>query len=401
VKRLTALVVLLAVAIVLAGCQAPARLGVSTTVVGVRGTCNTSAVVEVGAALPLSGPLASVGRAELTGLELGVTQVDQSGGVLTSHRCLELMYKDDHSNPSVDDQALLDLAYRERVSMVVGPFVALGDRADGTHLGALGVTATSFSTADATFAPRTFPYTYPVGPSDSVEAKVLAAYAAKHHWHHVTALGSGSTSSDQALDAFTAAARRAGLEVTPVRRAIDSEASAATALGAAGGGRTEAVVVVGDGATLAPVLAARHALGSTVTVLSSGLTTAPTIARAAQAGVDVLVPSALAVGRSLPHSLASFRSHVLAALHRGSLDGPLTPYAQAYDAVEMFAAAANGVNADDPNSLRTYIENANFDGLLGSYNYTAQAHGGIDGSQLAVVPLDSLSNGVFAHTGAR
>ncbi|HUE07833.1 MAG TPA: hypothetical protein VMP41_10420, partial [Acidimicrobiales bacterium] len=88
-------------------------------------------------------------------------------------------------------------------------------------------------------------------------------------------------------------------------------------------------------------------------------------------------------------------------LHQAQLAGPITPYAQGYDALRLFASAASGVNAYDSGSVRTFIENANFEGLLGTYDYTSSDHEGLAASQLAVAPLDSLSNGLFVMADSK
>jgi branched-chain amino acid transport system substrate-binding protein len=392
------LVSLLLIAVALTGCQLRARLGVPTTVEAVNGRCDTSAVVEVGASLPLSGPLAAVGRAELTGLELGVEQVNDSGGVLTSHRCLELMYKDDRSDPAVDNQALLDLVNQERVSLVVGPFLALGDRSDRTHLGSLGVTAMSFSSVDETFDPRSYPYTFPAGSSLLSQSAALVTYAKRHHWQRITAVSSGSATSLQGVDDFIAATRGSGIEVSSPSRFIDSRATASSVLAAIGSTHPEALVVFDDGSTLAPLLTVRRAAGSLIPIIASTDVLLPELPASELSGVDEVEPSALEVTRSIPSNLASFRVKVLRALHMHKLRGTLMPFAQAHDSITMFAAAVNGENADDPGSLRTYLENANYQGILGSYNFTSGAHSGLDASQETVLPLDSLSNGVFVRT---
>ena len=67
---------------------------------------------------------------------------------------------------------------------------------------------------------------------------------------------------------------------------------------------------------------------------------------------------------------------VLRTLHQARLGGPITPHAQGYDALQLFASAANGVNAYDSGSIRTFIKNANFEGLLGTYDYTSSDHEG-------------------------
>lgn len=386
--------------VVLVGCHAPARLGVPTTVVAIKGACDTSSVVEVGAALPLSGPLAAPGRAELDGLELAVDGVNRSGGVMGSHSCLELMYKDDRSDAAVDDQALLDLVNEEHVSMVVGPFVALDDAADRAHLGALGVTAMSFSAFPETFDPNSYPYTFPVASSISAQAGALAQYVGRQRWRRVTVVSSGSALSSKALNVFTAATRHDHVDMKVTPGPVDSLRTASAALRTVMSSATDALVVFDDGSTLGPVLEVRHAVDPTlptVAITTSGL---PQLPAHDVRGVEVVVPSALSVGRSVHSALTSFRKRLLSSFHMSKLSGALTPYAQAYDSVEMFAGAVNGVDADDPGSLRTFLESTNYQGLLGSYDYTSSAHEGISGSQEAVVPLTSLVDGIFVDDPA-
>jgi branched-chain amino acid transport system substrate-binding protein len=382
-------------AVALAGCQLPARLGQASQVVAVTGRCDSSAVVEVGAAVPLSGALAPVGQAELTGLELGVHQVNDGGGVLASHRCLELVYKDDESNAAVDDQALLDLVNQERVAMVVGPFLALNLAGDRAQLGSLGTTATTFSAVAAAFHPNGYPYTFPLGPSASVEGRVLAAFAGRQKWRRIAVLDSGSAASTEAAAAFASAAQRTHATVRRTAGAVDSGASARAALGTVRTSRPDVLVVFDDGSTLAPVLVARHELGWEVPVLGASTADVPSLPPGDLAGVDMLEPSALSVAGGVPPSLASLRTKLRTALGGRALRGSLAPYGQGYDAIEMFANAVTGVNADDPGSLRTYLENANYQGVLGSYAYSAGLHGGFDGGDETVVPLGSLVDGVF------
>jgi len=159
-------------------------------------------------------------------------------------------------------------------------------------------------------------------------------------------------------------------------------------------------VVFDEGSTLKPLLTVRRSIGWSVPVVASTVGVLPELPPSVLAGVDVVVPSALEVSRSTPSPLASFRARILRALHQHELRGALTPYAEAYDSIMMFAGAVNGENADDPGSVRTYLQNANYQGILGSYNFTSVAHSGLDASQETLLPLDSLSNGVFVRTRA-
>ena len=381
-------------AIVLTGCHTPPRVGVPTTVYPVEGHCDTSAVVEVGASLPLSGSDGAAGRAQLLGLELAVNEVNATGGVLTAHRCLELLYKDDRSDPAVDNQALLDLVNQEKVSFVVGPFLALENPANLDHIGALGTAAASYPALAVTFKPSEFPFTFPIASSMADQASVLVAAAKRQHLDRVALVRSSSRVAAEGATAFRGDARSAGLTVTATTYIVDSRATASSAWTGLGAGHPSAVVVFDSGSTLAPLLAARRGAGSTLPVLAS-TQGAPMLPTAAVHGVQVIVPKALVVSHHAPASLESFRARVLRTLHEARLDGPITPYAQGYDALQLFASSANGVDADDSGSIRTFIENANFEGLLGTYDYTSSDHEGLAASQLAVAPLTSLSNGLY------
>jgi ABC-type branched-subunit amino acid transport system substrate-binding protein len=387
-------------AMVLTGCHTAPRLGVSTTVYPVEGHCDTSAVVEMGASLPLSGSDSVAGRAQLLGLELGVNEVNATGGVLTAHRCLELLYKDDRSDPAVDNQALLDLLNEEKVSFLVGPSLALENPANRDHIGALETTAATYSALAATFKPSEFPNTFPITSSMADQASVLVTAAKRQHLDRVALVRSSSEVAAEGATAFRSDARSAGLTVTATTFVVDSRAAAPSAWTDLEAGHPSAVVVFDSGSTLAPLLTARRDAGSALPVLAS-TQGAPVLPTAAVNGVQVIVSKSLVVSHHVPVSLESFRARVLSTLHQARLGGPITPYAQGYDALQLFASAANGVNADDSGSIRTFIENANFEGLLGTYDYTSSDHEGLAASQLAVAPLDSLSNGLYVVAASR
>jgi ABC-type branched-subunit amino acid transport system substrate-binding protein len=226
------------------------------------------------------------------------------------------------------------------------------------------------------------------------QAGVLVAAAKRQHLDRVALVRSGSRVAAEGAAAFRSAARSAGLTVTATTFVVDARAGASSAWTGLRAEHPSAVVVFDSGSTLAPLLTARRTVGSTLPVLAS-TQGAPVLPNAAVNGVQVIVSKSLVVSHHVPTSLESFRSRVLRTLHQARLGGPITPYAQGYDALQLFASAANGVNADDSGSIRTFIENANFEGLLGTYDYTAGDHEGLAASQLAIAPLDSLSNGLY------
>jgi ABC-type branched-subunit amino acid transport system substrate-binding protein len=227
------------------------------------------------------------------------------------------------------------------------------------------------------------------------QAGVLVTAAKRQHLDRVALVRSSSEVAAEGATAFRHEAESAGLTVTATTLLVDSRRSARSVWTDLGAEHPSAVVVFDSGPTLAPLLRARRTAGSTLPVLAS-TQGAPVPPSAAVNGVQVIVSKSLVVPRHVPFSLESFRARVLRTLHQARLGGPITPYAQGDDAVQLFASAANGVNAFDSGSIRTFIENANFEGLLGSYDYTQDNHEGLAASQLTVAPLDSLSNGLYA-----
>jgi ABC-type branched-subunit amino acid transport system substrate-binding protein len=311
-----------------------------------------------------------------------------------------LLYKDDRSDPAVDNQAQVDLVNQEKVSFLVGPFLALENPANLNHIGALGTTAASYSALAVTFRPSEFPNTFPIASSMADQASVLVAAAKRQHLDRIALVRSSSKVAAEGATAFRSDARSAGLTVTATTFVVDSRAGAPSAWTDLAAGHPSAVVVFDSGSTLAPLLTARRGAGSTVPVLAS-TQGAPVLPTAAVNGVQVIVSKSLVVSRHVPVRLELFRARVLRTLHQARLGGPITPYAQGYDAVQLFASAANGVNAYDSGSIRTFIENANFEGLLGTYDYTSSDHEGLAASQLTVAPLDSLSNGLYVVAASR
>ena len=163
-----------------------------------------------------------------------------------------------------------------------------------------------------------------------------------------------------------------------------------------------AVVVIDDGAATPGVLAARASLGWHVPVVAGPQATeAPAVAAAGSGGlrnVWAVVPSAIVTSTTASIGAArSFRNEVLSKLGVSQLTGSIIPYAQAYDGVTMFGSAASGTMDTLVSDLKTFLENANFQGVLASYTYTTGRHTGIPENQLEVVPVSTLSNGLFNY----
>jgi branched-chain amino acid transport system substrate-binding protein len=385
----------------LAACGANSN-GAATQVVTASAGCSGGRVVGVGASLDLSGPQAAVGRAYLTGLELGIAKVNSGGGVPGHNSCLELLYKNNRGSAAVDSAALSNLVYAEGALFVATSYVEASTVGGSYYLHALAVPVTSFSTLDATFDPKLYADTFPVTSASTVQAQVMAKFAATHDLAKVAVVVTADVASRQGAAGFGQAASSDGVRIVGRASVSPSGAGAAAALSALRADRPKAIVVIDDGGVTPAVLAARTRLGWKIPVIAGPQATeTPAIEAAGSGGLKnvwAVVPTATLTSSGPTIAAAtSFRNRVLAKLGVSRLSGSIIPYAQAYDGVTMFGGAATGTMDTLVSDLKTFLENANFQGVLASYSYTTGKHVGISESQLSVVPVSTLSNGLFHY----
>jgi len=387
----------------LSACNPTNDAVVSTTVVPPPPGCDTSRVVVVGASLDLSGPRAALGHQYLTGLELGIAKVNAANGVPPRNSCFELAYKDNRGNPTVDDQAMLDLVNVEKAGIVVGSFLG---SATARYLGSLGVPAISLSSLAATFEPNAYPYTFPMTASMGSEAAVIVRTLKKESTASGGLVGgsvglvvTNDPASRQGAAHLAAFSAAAGLHITARVSVPPSGTGAAAALQRLRRARPSVVVVLDDAGAVGSVLSARAAMGWAVPVIAGpGATVSDVAARLGRSvrGVSVVVPTG-AVAGSGPGAAAvlGFRKRLLAHLGASSITGSIIAYARTYDAMTMMGNAANGSMGVVAPDVTSYLQNANYQGVLAAYTYTAGAHTGISTNDQTVVPLSTLSNGLL------
>jgi branched-chain amino acid transport system substrate-binding protein len=388
------------VAVALSACDSTGIAAGSTTVVPPPPGCDTSRVIVIGASLDLTGSGAALGHAYLAGLELGVAKANGAGGVPPHHSCFELMYKDNRGSPAVDDQAILDLANTEKAGVVVSSFLG---SAHAHYLGQLGIPEISLSDLSANFEPKRFPNTYPMTASMESQAFVIGKALKARKVTSVGLVVTDDAASDEGAAHLAALSSVDGFTITSRARVSPSGVGASAALSELRVGHPEVLVVLDDTGAVAAVLLARRGLGWSVPVIAGpSASEAGVLSRESGAtrGVLVAVPAGAVAGGATPSSSISFRRLLLAHLDTSSLEGSIIPYAETYDAVTMIANAANGAMGTTASDVTTYLENANYQGVLAAYTYTAAAHTGIAAADQTVVSLDSLSNGLFTSSPA-
>jgi ABC-type branched-subunit amino acid transport system substrate-binding protein len=178
---------------------------------------------------------------------------------------------------------------------------------------------------------------------------------------------------------------------------IDGATSGLRRLRASG---PQAVLILGGSPGVADALKARAALGWDVPVIAQDIVGDRSVVDAVGSGglkeVFAVVPQAVVPKQQpLDPAVLALRDQVRTRLGVPQLTGSIIPYAQAVDAVGMLGSVASGIHTVNPGPTRTYLENANFQGLLASYAFTSDAHTGIGSDQLSVASMNSLSDGLF------
>jgi len=383
--------------VALTACNSSNNAVVSTTVVAPPPGCDTSRVIPIGASLDLSGPGAALGHAYLIGLEMGIAKVNEGNGVPPRNSCFELMYKNNRGDPTIDNQAVLDLVNVEKAGVVVSSFLG---SATATYLGQLGVPEVSLSNLASTFAPKQFPNAYPMTASMESQAFVIAKTLRKDHVSSVGLVVTDDAASRQGAAHFASVAEADGLTITGRATVSVSGGGAAAALAQVRSTHPKVLVVLDDTGAVASVLSARTSLGWKVPVIAGPTATQADVLSKVGGetdGVSVVVPSGAVAGTGLASTgTFSFRKKLLAYLGVSSIKGSIIPYAETYDAMTMMGNAAVGAMGISASDVTTFLQNANYQGVLAAYTYTTGAHTGISASEQTVVSLSSLSNGLLA-----
>jgi branched-chain amino acid transport system substrate-binding protein len=388
--------------VALSACTMPPRSGVSTTVVKPTGTCDASRVVEVGASLALSGPQGALGQQYLTGLKLAVDHVNSTGGVLKNHRCLELLYKNDRGSVPVAQRAVLDLIDQEQVSFLVGPFLSAQVEGARSSLARANIPVASFSTLNQTFHRAVHPWTFPLASSVSSTTTSMSQFGRAQGWHRVAVVATDDPAGREAAASLATSASRRGLIVGP-SAFITSTHQTDQTLQRLRATHPDGLAVVGDTLAVADALRARQAIGWDIPVVASSIAVDPNVieavGHAGLAGVSVVVPQAIVAQPGISNAdIRNFRDRLRTEQGRSELTGSVVPFAQGYDAISMLASSVQNAHSMTAANLRTYLENANYQGLLASYTYTASMHTGIPNDQQVVEPASHLSDGLFSAT---
>jgi branched-chain amino acid transport system substrate-binding protein len=133
-----------------------------------------AAQVTIGAAAPLTGPRANLGRYFRQGVELALAEINAAGGVLG--KPLAVVFEDDQAdNPNVAMNAVNRLLSQHKVPVMLGPHFSVAQMATqksycGKLLSVTGASGIPVTTSGCSTVVR-------IRANDNVQAKALVEYA--------------------------------------------------------------------------------------------------------------------------------------------------------------------------------------------------------------------------------
>lgn len=336
-------------------------------VAAVPGTGRAADPVKVGAVEALSGPAAKYGTAIRDGFVLAAAAINAKGGVLGG-RPLQLVFEDSAGNKEQALNAVRKLIARDHVAALLGPTLsdemfAIGPVASQRGVPIIGTSNTAKGvTAIGPFVFRTSL------PESDVLPVTLKAAAAKFHLKRVAVLyGNDDAFTQSGYEVFRDTLAKMGIAVAATETFSKADTDFSAQLTKVKGLGVDALVVsalaeAGGGL----VLQARQ-LGLAMPIVGGNGFNSPKIAEIAGPAADgVISGSPWFVGKDDPRSKAFVTAFRAAYGH-----DPDQFAAQAYDTLNILAAAFDRAGDTQGAKLRDALLQTDATGLLGPFRFTA------------------------------
>tara|TARA_B100000686_G_scaffold143292_1_gene150836 strand:- start:33782 stop:34933 length:1152 start_codon:yes stop_codon:yes gene_type:complete len=127
--------------------------------------------IRIGVLLPFSGEANEILKQMKAGIESGIEKINSSGGVLG--RYVEAVYKDSEGHPNNLSKRCIELVRDEKVSGVIGPFIAAGRKFAARHLTDLDTPLISATNHEGRFC---HPNLFTLGPTPAQDVRPLIDY---------------------------------------------------------------------------------------------------------------------------------------------------------------------------------------------------------------------------------
>ncbi len=350
--------------------------------------------VKIGLVAALSGQSAASGEAITRGLTIAIDEINAKGGVLGG-RMLELVRRDDESNPSKGVTAARELIFKEQVVALFGGIdspvsLAIVPLANAEKKPFIGVWAAATNITRNGSNPN---YVFRVSAVDVIVDKGLLLYAAKTYGAKKPGLMLINNPWGQSnQDGLTKAAETQGLMLAGAEKFQTEDVDMVPQLLRLKAAGADSIILVANAAPAAQVIRSLDRMGWTVPVISHWGISGGRF-------VELAGPSATKVPFVQTYSFFGDQNargkYVLDLLMKRypQVKGPadvIAPVgtANAYDAMQILARAIQTAGSTDgPKVREAMYKIGRYEGLIKTYDpaFTAENHDALNETDYVMV----------------
>jgi branched-chain amino acid transport system substrate-binding protein len=377
-----ALVLIVGVALCLSGCPKKPEGDVTPEPIGEQPTAPiepSGEPVKVGAIFSVTGPASPLGDPEKKTVELLVGQINEAGGVLG--RPLEVIVKDDKSEPADAVIAMKDLIENEEVVAIIGPSrtpttLAIKEECQEAEVPLISCAAGKEITDPVAS------YVFATPQTNALAAEKCFEYLTEEGIKSIAVLSVANSYGEDGLANIEAFADEKGIEIAAKETFGGEDTDMSAQLTSIKSANPGAIIIWGTNP--GPAIATKNAktLGIDVPIVQShGVANMKFIELAGDAANGVQLPAGrLIVCDQIPDDdpqkevLDSF-----AVDYQAEYDElPNTFAGHAYDSLHIVVKALEAAGEVDRAKLRDAIEQTTgFVGTGGTFNYSAEDHNGL------------------------
>jgi branched-chain amino acid transport system substrate-binding protein len=349
--------------------------------------------IKIGLVAALSGQSALSGEGITRGLTIAINEINAAGGVLG--RKIELVRRDDESNPNKGQLAARELIDSERCAVLFGGIdspvsLAIVPLANETHTPLMGVWAAATKITQNGASPN---YAFRVSAVDALVDKRLLAHAVSKHGAKAPGLmliNNGWGESNRA--GLTAAAEQIGVKLAGIEKFEEQDVDLTPQASRLKAANADSVILVANAAPGAQAVKAIQRLGWTPPVVSHwGISGGqfPQLAGAAAKGVEFVQTYSFfgkqnAVGTKL---IAAMKAAYPDVKGPGEILPPVG-VANAYDAMHLTALAiAKAGSAEGTRIREGYYAIDTYEGLIKTYKkpFSSEQHDALNENDYVMV----------------
>ena len=337
--------------------------------------------IKVGLVAALSGQSAKSGEALTRGLTMAINEVNASGGVLG--RPLELVRRDDESNPSKGMLAARELVQREKVAVLFGGLdtpvsLAIVPLANQMKVPFMGIWAAGTKITENGAADN---YVFRVSAVDELVDEALVKYGVDHGMKKPGMILINNPWGESNEAGFKRALEKRGVANAGVERIQDSDLDVVPQLTRLKNAGADTLLLVGNVGPSAQVVKSLDRMGWDVPVVSHwgpaggrfGELAGPSAARVHFIQTYVFTEHNSAKGDALLAALKTAYPQIKTLADVT----PAVGIANAYDALHLAALAIEKAGSTDGKAVRDgFYAISDYDGLIKHYAqpFTATKH---------------------------